>query len=186
MAKKDTVVYERVEDESQTLARVDPQELVQALGAEEFAAATATKSPFSMWALRSRLLSDIVSTGGRPARRDASLRKIPVTDAEWAALDGIATLLKQKGITTTPGQVAGVLLHQSLAEVLRRLASVTPSVDSNAASAGGMTNADLEETLESVLAAAAKAKVHLEELRPVAMELLRQMRDDDGAVGDDK
>ena len=64
----------------------------------------------------------------------------------------------------TPGQLAGVLLHQSLAEVLRRLPSVTPSVDSNAASAGGMTNADLEETLESVLAAAAKAKVHLRNL----------------------
>jgi hypothetical protein len=176
--EKKSIVYERVEDESQTLERVDPRELAEALGAEEFATGTAAKSPFSIWAVRSRLLSEIVSTGGRPARREASLRKIPVTDAEWAALDGIATLLKEQGVNATPGQVAGVLLHHSLAEVLRRLDSVTPSANSNAASAKIMTNADLEETLESVLAAAAKAEVHLEQLRPVALELLRQMRDD--------
>jgi hypothetical protein len=185
MAKKNGV-YERVEDDSQAMARVDPRELIEALGAEELGTSSAGKSPFSMWALRSRLLSDVVSTGGRPGRRDASLRKIPVTDAEWVALDELATLLKQKGITTTPGQVAGVLLHQSLAEVLRRLDSVSPSADSDPPPANVMTNADLEETLETVLAAAAKAKVHLDELRPVALELLRQMRDDNGAVGDDK
>jgi hypothetical protein len=185
MAKKNSL-YEKVEDDSQTLPRVDPRELVQVLGAEEFATSSTAKSPFSIWALRSRLLSDVVSTGGRPGRRNASLRKIPVTDAEWGALDGVATLLKQKGIATTPGQVAGVLLHQSLAEVLRRLDSISPSADSKGASAFVITNADLEETLESVLAAAAKAKVHLDELRPVAMELLRQMRDDNGAGSDDK
>lgn len=184
MAKKN-LVYERVEDESATLERVDPRELVEALGAEEFATSGAAKSPFSMWAVRSRLLSEIVSTGGRPARREASLKKIAVTDAEWAALDGIAMLLRRQGVNASAGQVAGVLLHQSLAEVMRRLDSIAPSADSET-SATVMTNADLEETLESVLAAAAKAKVHLEELRPVALELLRQMRDDDGALGDDK
>jgi hypothetical protein len=185
MAKKN-IIHERVEDESQTLPRVDPRELVQALGAEELTTISAAKSPFSMWALRSRLLSDVVSTGGRPARRDASLRKVPVTDAEWAALDEIAALLKQQGVNTTPGQVAGVLLHQSLAQVLRRLDRLTPATDSDAASVNVMTNADLEEMLESVLAAAANAELHLEELRPVALELLRQMRDDDGAGGHDK
>lgn len=180
--EKKNLIYERVEDSSQTLERVDPRELAESLRAEEIATGSTPKSPFSMWALRSRLLAEIVSTGGRPARREASLRKIPVTDAEWAALDGIATLLKQEGVTATPGQVGGILLHHSLAEVLRRLDSVTPSTDSNTP-ARTMTNADLEETLESVLAAAAKAEVHLEELRPVALELLRQMRDE---VGDDK
>lgn len=180
--EKKNLIYERLDDQSPTLERVNPRDLAEALGAVESGTAVTTKSPFSMWAVRSRLLSEIVSTGGRPARRDASVRKIPVTDAEWSALDGIATLLKHDGVTATPGQVAGILLHHSLAEVLRRLDSVTPSADSNTPSKG-MTNSDLEETLQSVLAAAAKAEVHLEELRPVALELLRRMRDE---VGDDK
>jgi hypothetical protein len=184
MAKKN-LVYDRVEDQGKTLDRVDPSELAQALGAEEVASGEQGGSPFSVWALRSRLLSEVVSTGGRPGRREASLRKIPVTDAEWAALDQIARLLKREGINPTPGQVAGLLLHQSLAEVLRRLDSVTPSIGSNS-STKPLSNADLEETLENVLAAAAKAEVHLEELRPVALELLRRMRDDDGVNADDR
>lgn len=186
MTKKKNIVYERVEDRSATLERVDPRELGSVMGAEEFAIGSAARSPFSLWALRSRLLSEVVSTGGRPARRAAALRKIPVTDAEWTALDGIVSLLKQEGVNATTGQVAGVLLHQSLAQVLRRLESVTPATTPAADASKVMTNADLEDTLETVLAAAAKAKVHLDELRPVALELLRQMRDEDEARDDDE
>ena len=187
MAKKD-LIYDKVEDKSETLDRVDPADLARAIGAEEVTDTSAglTGSPFSMWAIRSRLLSDLVSTGGRPGRRDASLRKIAVTDAEWAALDEIAGLLRSEGVSATPGQVAGLLLHQSLAEVLRRLDSVTPSVGSDSRMTKELSNVDLKETLENVLAAAAKAQVHLEELGPVAMELLRRMRDDKDEDGDDR
>ena len=107
MAKRG-LTYERIKDQSESLDRVDPMELPRALGAERFASGNATGSPFSMLALRSRLISDIVSTGGRPARREASLRKIPVTDAEWTALDEVAGLLRQQGVKATPGQVAGL------------------------------------------------------------------------------
>ena len=175
MAKRG-LTYERIKDQSESLDRVDPMELPRALGAERFASGNATGSPFSMLALRSRLISDIVSTGGRPARREASLRKIPVTDAEWTALDEVAGLLRQQGVKATPGQVAGLLVNQSLAEVLRRLDSVLPASGSVGAPAPAVSNADLEETLENILATAAKAEVHLEELRPVALELLRRMR----------
>ena len=185
MAKKKTV-YERLEDTSKRLESVDPNEMAEALGAEETGAVKVGGSAFSMLVLRSRMLSDIVSTGGRPGRREASLRKIPLTDAEWAALDEVTELLKHEGVNATPGQVAGLLLHQSLAEVLRRLDRVTPSPNLDATSVQPMTNADLEETLESVIAAAASAKVHLDELRPVALELLRRMRDSPGSEGNDK
>ncbi len=174
MAKRG-LTYERIKDQSESLDRVDPKELARALGAGQFASGNATSSPFSMLALRSRLISDIVSTGGRPARREAALRKIPVTDAEWTALDEVAGLLRQQGVKATPGQVAGLLVNQSLAEVLRRLDSVLPASGSVGTPAPAVSNADLEETLENVLAAAAKAEVHLEELRPVAQELLRRM-----------
>ena len=185
MAKRKKI-YERLEDRSATLESVDANKLALALGAEETGSVGRIGSAFSVWALRSRLLSDIVSTGGRPGRREASLRKIPLTDAEWAALDEVTQLLKHEGVSATPGQVAGLLLHQSLAEVLRRLDRVTPSPSVDATSAKQMTTEDLEETLESVFAAAASAKVHLDELRPVALELLRRMRDSQGAESDDK
>ena len=175
MAKRE-LTYERIKDQSESLDRVDPMELPRALGAEQFASGNATSSPFSMLALRSRLMSDIVSTGGRPARREAVLRKIPVTDAEWTALDEVAGLLRQQGVKATPGQVAGLLVNQSLAEVLRRLDNVLPASGSVGAPAPAVSNTDLEETLENILAAAAKAEVHLEGLRPVALELLRRMR----------
>lgn len=183
---KRNFVYDEVEDTSGTLQRVEPRDVASALGAEEVVSGKGGGSPFSMAALRSRLLLDIVSTGGRPGRREASLRKIAITDAEWTALDEISKLLKREGLNATPGQVAGLLLHQSLAEVLRRLDSVNPPGHIDVSSAKELTNADLEETLESVLAAAAKAEVHLEELRPVALELLRRMRDDKGVDGDDE
>ena len=176
------VSYEKIEDQSQVLERVDPGEVARALDAEEFASAK-VGGPFSMWTIRSRLLSDIVSTGGRPARRGASLRKIPVTDAEWATLDEIVGLLKHQGVNATPGQVAGLLLSQSLVETLRRLDSVSPSAGPNQPAANPLSDAELEETLETILTAAAKAEVHLEELRPVAFELLRRMRNEKGGAG---
>jgi hypothetical protein len=183
MAKKKTI-YKRVEDHSNTFERVDPKDAAFALGAEQFGSGGTGGSPFSVLALRSRLLTELVSTGGRPGRREATARKIPMTDAEWDALDEVTTLLKRDGVNATPGQVAGLLLHHSLTQVLRRLEAVTPLA--NRDSSTKLTNADLEETLENVLAAAASAEVHLEQLRPVAMELLQRMKAGKGAEAEDE
>ena len=61
---KRNFVYDEVEDTSGTLQRVEPRDVASALGAEEVVSGKGGGSPFSMAALRSRLLLDIVSTGG--------------------------------------------------------------------------------------------------------------------------
>jgi hypothetical protein len=188
MAKKNPI-FERLEDQSPTFERVEPDDIEQVLGATKDAGAArkSAGSPFSLWALRSRLLTDVVSTGGRPGRKEAVARKkIPMTDAEWALLDEITRVVNRRGGKATPGQVAGILLHQSMTEVLQRLESVAPAKPVDSPSAQALTNSELEEKVDSILAAAASAEVHLEQLRPVALELLRRMRSGDGAQADEE
>lgn len=185
MAKKNPI-FERLEDQSPTLERVEPDEIELAVGATRDGRTVGKRagSPFSLWALRSRLLADVISTGGRPGRKEAVARKkIPMTEAEWALLDEITRLLNRRGGKSTPGQVAGILLHQSMTEVLQRLDRVKPA---DLPPAQKLTNSELEEKVDSILAAAASAEVHLEELRPVALELLRRMRSGEGAEADDE
>lgn len=187
MSKKNPV-YERLEDQSETLDRIDTQEIEEGLGFRVDPTLQAGHgSPFSLWTLRSRLMTDLVSTGGRPGRREAiSRKKIPLTENEWRLLDEITALIKARGINATPGQVAGLLLSQSMAEVLLRLDRVTPLRPVDKASAKDLTDGELEETMEGILAAAASAEVHLEQLRPVALELLRRMQAGKGAEADDE
>ncbi len=174
MAKRK--VYGKVIDTGATLERVTTREIEDALGAEAYGGGVSGGSPFSVWALRSRLMSELVSTGGRPGRSDASPRKVSMTDAEWSALDKVTDLLKRQGVSATPGQVAGLLLHQSLAEVLKRLEDEAPAKTAESRSSARRTVNSIEDTLDNVLAAVANAQVHLEQLRPVALELLKRMR----------
>lgn len=188
MAKKKRV-YERLIDQSEAFERVDVREVEEALGAHAEPAADMGQggSPFSLLTLRSRLLTELVSTGGRPGRKEAIVRKkIPLTETEWKILDQITDLLKGRGVNATSGQVAGILLHQSMTEVLERLEKVTPSRDVNANSTKDLSEKQLEETVETIFAAAASAEAHLGQLRPVAMELLRRMRLGKGSESDDK
>jgi hypothetical protein len=188
MAKKNPV-FDRLEDQSPTFERVEPDDIEKALGATRDArtAGTHAGSPFSLWALRSRLLTDVISTGGRPGRKEAVARKkIPMTEAEWALLDEITRVLNRRGGKATPGQVAGILLHQSMTEVLQRLDRVAPAKSVDSPSVQKLTDSELEEKVDSILAAAASAEVHLEQLRPVALELLRRMRNSEGADSDEE
>lgn len=188
MAKKNPI-FERLEDQGPTFERVEPDEIEQELGAKKDARTEGRHagSPFSLWALRSRLLTDVISTGGRPGRKEAVARKkIPMTEAEWALLDEITRVINRRGGKATPGQIAGILLHQSMTEVLQRLDRVAPAKPADSPSAQKLTNSELEEKVDSILAAAASAEVHLEQLRPVALELLRRMRSGEGAEADEE
>lgn len=173
---KNRRTFKRLVDESDTYRRVDPAEVADALGAESVASRRSGGSPFSVQALRTRLMTDLVSCGGRPGRREAAIRKIPLTDTEWELLDDIAALIRSKGINTTPGQVAGVLLNQSMAEVLLRLDHERSTEEGPQLERNNLTDAEIEQTIEETLAAAASAEVHLGQLKPVAIELLRRMR----------
>ena len=75
MAKKKNK-FERIADNSPTYERIGAEEISRALGADSDGKVPARGgSPFAFWALRSRLLSDVVSTGGRPGRKEAVTRK---------------------------------------------------------------------------------------------------------------
>ena len=188
MAKKKQQIFERILDDSPTLERIDPSELEEGLGANrEPGESAATGSPFSVLALRSRLLSDLVSTGGRPGRKEAVLRKkISLTETEWQILDQITELINGRGVNATSGQVAGVLLHQSITEVLQRLEKVAPPSSGSSGLSATVSDQDLEETVDDILAAAASAEAHLGQLKPVALELLRRMRERKKAQKNDK
>jgi len=176
-------IFDRLEDQSETFDRIEPETIEHALNAKASSVRVGEAgSPFSLGAIRSRLLGELVSTGGRRGRKEAfSLKKIPLTEREWKILDEITALVKSRGVNATPGQVAGILLHQSMTEVLLRLDRVTPSErGGNTISPSKLTDGELEETLETILAAAASAEVYLEQLRPVAKELLRRMREGKG------
>ncbi len=185
MAMK-THVYERLEDESETFERIEHSAVEQALNAQAGPVQHGESgSPFSLGAIRNKLLGELVSTGGRRGRREVFARKkIPLTQREWNVLDEITALVKSRGVNATPGQVAGILLHQSMTEVLVRLDRVSPSAQQGTPSPADLTDGELEDTLETILAAAASAEVHLEQLRPVAKELLRRMRTGKGAEPD--
>lgn len=171
--------YERIEDESETYERVEPEEVARALGAKVSSVRLGKHgSPFALGAIRSRLFRELVSTGGRRGRKETfSHKKIPLTAREWRMLDEITALVKSRGVNATPGQVGGVLLNQSMAEVLSRLGRVTASDGAEAISPGKLTDRELEEALERIFAAANSAEVYLGQLRPVATELLRRMRE---------
>lgn len=181
MAKKR--VFERVSDTSPTFRRLDSADIEDALGATAVARKAVSGNPLSLTALRSKLLAELVSSGGRPSRREVvSRKKIPLTESEWKSLDDISRLLKRRGVNASSGQVAGVLLHHSISEVIGQLDDPTFT---KAAHVSQVSDDELENTLEGILDAAASAEVHLEQLRPIALELLRRMRAGRGAEAND-
>ena len=185
MAKKKNE-FERISDTGRTYERIGADEISQSLSAKADDKVLGSRgSPFSFWTLRSRLLSDVVSTGGRPGRKEAVTRKkIPMTETEWGLLDEITRVLNLRGVKATAGQVAGILLNQSMTEVLKRLDRVAPAKNVRSASVQRLSDGELEEKVETILAAAASAEVHLQQLRPVALELLRRMAADEGEETD--
>ena len=91
--------YEKIEDEGIAFQRIEPHELEQHLGARAQEVRSPRKgSPFAISAMRSFLLEELVSTGGRPGRREATeTKKVPLTEFEWSTLDKITELIRGGG-----------------------------------------------------------------------------------------
>jgi hypothetical protein len=180
MTKKSRV-YRRIKDDTPTFERLSAEEVERGLGAvSERLKHQAGGSVFSVTALRMRLANDLVSRGGRPSRKEAvAVKKIPITAAEWRLLGEITKVIREDGVKATPSQVAGVLLHQSLSQVASRVELPKDSSDSE-----HLSTLEVEEKVEKILQAAASAKQQLEELRPVAQELLRRMKAGKGLESD--
>ena len=78
-------------------------------------------------------------------------------------LNDISEQMRELGVNAAPGQVASMLLRYSLDSTPRKYRVSDGQAD------------DVEEMADRILAAAASAGVSLTGMRPVAVELLRQM-----------
>jgi len=148
--------------------RIEPEEVAAALGAEITGEIEdARLDPVAFHALHKNISANLQSTGGRPARSTkTSRKKVSISDAEWADLEKLAAILRKKGVKTTPGQVAGFLLENSLQKLK------SPATDPEVASA----DSSVEDQADQLLEAAASASAPREKLKPVAEELLKEMR----------
>jgi len=108
----------RIRDKGPALRRVSHTEVARELGAEDVGESPGPGSPITLSGLYRELAERLRSTGGRPSLEGATRRqKVPLSDEEWSKLERIAQALGQLGSTTTPGQVASVLLHRALEQV---------------------------------------------------------------------
>jgi hypothetical protein len=176
MKSKVVGAFRKLEDESEAFAQVSPIELEQGLSPiDEVARNVGGGSPYTVAALRSRLAAELTSTGGRPTRREAAIaRRIPLTSTEWNTLEEITRAIREQGMGVTSGQVAGVLLNQAMSEVLTRISRTKKSEQKSARRLS--QDRGFEDSLEFVLAAAASAEDQLEQLVPIARELLLRVR----------
>ena len=155
----------RIQDQGSHLRPIHQEEVADALGArKEDGISVAPLAPLDLPALVALVRSELVSTGGRPGRREpVERKKIPLTEREWNKLNDISEQMRELGVNAAPGQVASMLLRYSLDSAPRKYRVSDGQAD------------DVEEMADRILAAAASAGVSLTGMRPVAVELLRQM-----------
>ncbi|MBI2839653.1 MAG: hypothetical protein HYX75_15180 [Acidobacteria bacterium] len=106
----------RVRDTSTALACIPAKKVTTTLGANRTPhLRQGAKGPISLLALAELLSQQLASTGGRPGLANAERRqKIPTLKGDWQRLKHIASQLQQRGVPCTPGQVAGILLHEDI------------------------------------------------------------------------
>ena len=98
----------------------------------------------------------IKSTGGRPGRiSDTSRKKIPISEIEWKDLEKISVTLRKLGANVSTGQVAGLLIENSLAQIKPTLEAIN--------------------TEYTRLQVAANAKTELKSLEPIARMLEEEL-----------
>jgi len=96
---------------------IDKTTVAKALGVEDLSETDAELrgSPPSLFALRQELCERFRSTGGHRSLEGATRHQnISLSDEDWERLQKLAELSQSEGVYPTPGQVAGVLLHQAL------------------------------------------------------------------------
>jgi hypothetical protein len=111
-----------IRDTSPPLARVDPNKVREALGAENTdERLKEALGPVTLFALREELVNRLQSSGGRPAIAGATRRaKVPLNDEDWLRLEELAAAVASPGFAPSAGQVAGVLLTLSIHSVASR------------------------------------------------------------------
>ena len=152
--------------------KIDFSPLSQELGAEKARIEPSHfNGPAKLLGLRTLLFEQLTTKGGRPSRENATTRKkISFSEVEWQRLSMISKLLREQGEKVAPGQIAGALVSQKLDELFAQSENQPDCDDPTLADW-----VELEEVLQ-VDDATASALTDLEDLKPVAQKLLRQMK----------
>jgi hypothetical protein len=118
--------FRPIRDTSSSLPRITPEQVWQALGAEETTTGLSEiLAPVTLFAVREELVNRLQSSGGRPALAGTTRRaKIPLSDEEWMQLEELAAAIAESGFAPSAGQVASVLLSLSLHAVASQVASL--------------------------------------------------------------
>lgn len=113
MVKRPNVI--KVVNISKKPEKISMEAFASALGAERVESINNKTSPISLMALRQELSEKLHSSGGRPSLEDSTKRqKIPMSDADWKELEIVAKELKKSGVNASAGQVASMIISQSL------------------------------------------------------------------------
>ena len=117
----------RVTQKGERFDRIDPALVADKLAAARIAAGAELRGgAAALFALRDELSRRIRSTGGRPCLEGTGRRqKIPLSDEDWTALEELAAGLSDEDLRPTAGQVASVLLHHALADIVDHVALKT-------------------------------------------------------------
>jgi predicted nucleic acid-binding protein len=71
--------------------------------------------PIGLKLLAARVAARLVSKGGRPSDESwRVVRKVPMKEETWAALQAISERLAEEGIRVSPGQLAAMALEEGL------------------------------------------------------------------------
>jgi len=163
---------DRIVDKGTKLGKINPDQIKKGLEANVAVTELSYNAdPINLLALRDRLLTELVSTGGRPSRGSArTRRKISITDGEWAKLVRLSQLMNRLGVKAAPGQVAGALLGYEL-EQLQLDFGLKAICESD------KEDQLLNEEVNYLLCVAAEGDAQsLQPLEPIAKELLRRMK----------
>jgi hypothetical protein len=123
---KDTGKLARTISSKDKLARsIDPAKVTKALGAKEVKTnGEIDGSSPALFGLRQALYERLRSTGGRPSLEGAGERqKIPLIEGDWERLQEVADLSQSEDFRPTPAQVASILLHRALDQIVERKTS---------------------------------------------------------------
>jgi hypothetical protein len=148
----------KVRDVSTKPAIVSPQEIAAALGAEPLGIKVPTGSPPDLHLhLFKSITEEIVSSGGRPARKgNTERKKIPLTQGEWAQLQDMADSFASYGKSISPAQLGGLIVSEGLRHYRA-------------------TNSTEHDELEELTAAAGSGQVS-DRLKPIANAMIQELK----------
>jgi len=111
-----------IKDIGPTRRLINPKKVAKALGAEYAGVKIDTKQgPISLFSLRQILVNMLHSTGGRPKLKGTQSKrtKISLFNDDWEKLKTIAKYIEEEeGRNVSPGQIASLLIHTKIEDLL--------------------------------------------------------------------